>query len=281
MTFQIGDLVTRFSYNHDTIFKIIDIKEDSVILRGVHVRLLADSDIKDLKKCEDDELLNEDDDETVRSIQLFRDDDNYFYIPGIILHIDGDESYLNRSMKLYKKANILAFGIILKESEIEANITNFLKKINPNIVVITGHDAYYKKNEGTQKGKYKNSDNFIKAVKKARKYEKSPDKLIIIAGACQSNYEDIIKAGANFASSPQRVNIHALDPAIVASSISLTDKNNSIDLVGILKKTKYKTNGMGGIRTTGTMYVGYPGVKRGWFLVKKVILWKWCMNKAL
>ena len=32
-----------------------------------------------------------------------------------------------------------------------------------------------------------------------------------------NNYEDLIKAGANFASSPKRVNIHALDPAIIAS----------------------------------------------------------------
>jgi spore coat assembly protein len=263
MDFKIGDLVTRFSYNHDIIFKIINIKENCAILSGVDVRLLADSDIKDLKKCEEQLLKEEDDEEAVRNIECIKKEDNYFYIPGKILHIDGDESYLNRSMKLYKKANVLAFGIILKEDEIEKSVINFLNKINPDILVITGHDAYYKKNEGTEKSKYKNSDNFIKAVKVARKYEKSHDKLIIIAGACQSNYEDIIKAGANFASSPERVNIHALDPAIVASSISLTDKNESLDLVGILEKTKYKTSGMGGIRTTGTMYIGYPLVKKG------------------
>ena len=49
-----------------------------------------------------------------------------------------------------------------------------------------------------------------------------------------NKYEDIIKA-VLLASSPERVNIHALDPAIVASSISLTDKNESLDLVGILE----------------------------------------------
>ena len=72
------------------------------------------------------------------------------------------------------------------------------------------------------------------------------------------NYEDLIKAGANFASSPKRVNIHALDPAIVASSISLSDKGKPIDLIGILDKTKYGASGIGGIITNGTMYVGYP-----------------------
>ena len=92
----------------------------------------------------------------------------------------------------------------------------------------------------------------------ARKYEKSHDKLIIVAGACQSNYEEIIKAGANFASSPKRINIHALDPAIIASSISLSLKNKPIDLLNILSKTKYGPDGIGGLVTTGTMYVGYP-----------------------
>ena len=105
---------------------------------------------------------------------------------------------------------------------------------------------------------YKNTKNFINAVVNARKYEKSQDKLIIIAGACQSNYEALIKAGANFASSPKRINIHALDPAIVASSLALSDKNKSIDLIEILEKTKYGSEGIGGIITNGTMYVGYP-----------------------
>ena len=62
------------------------------------------------------------------------------------------------------------------------------------------------------------------------KYEKSHDKLVIIAGACQSNYEELIKAGANFASSPKRVNIHCLDPAIIALFIATTERSKEIDL---------------------------------------------------
>ena len=92
----------------------------------------------------------------------------------------------------------------------------------------------------------------------ARKYEKSHDKLIIMAGACQSNYEELIRAGANFASSPKRINIHALDPAIIASSIALSDRNKSIDLIHLIDRTKYGKDGIGGIITNGTMYVGYP-----------------------
>ena len=134
-----------------------------------------------------------------------------------------------------------------------------LERIKPDILVITGHDAYYNKDgDYTNMSNYKNSDNFIQAVKVARSYEKDHDKLIVIAGACQSNYEELIKAGSNFASSPKRINIHALDPAIIAVSVSLSSKNKDIDLIKILGKTKYGTDGMGGIITNGTMYIGYP-----------------------
>ena len=99
---------------------------------------------------------------------------------------------------------------------------------------------------------------FRDAIKEARKYEKSHEKLIIIAGGCQSDYEALIKAGANFASSPKRVNIHALDPAIVAAKMSLSNIANDIDIKNILENTKYGSQGIGGIITKGTMHVGYP-----------------------
>ena len=159
-------------------------------------------------------------------------------------------------MKFYKKNKIKAYGVYSLESELASNIRSYLDRYNPDIVVITGHDAMYKKRRSS--GEYKNTDNFIKAVQEARRYEKSHEKLLIIAGACQSNYEELIRAGANFASSPKRINIHALDPAIVASSLSFSDKNNNIELISILEKTKYGVEGMGGIITKGTMYTGYP-----------------------
>ena len=161
-------------------------------------------------------------------------------------------------LKFYKESNILAYGIYSKESELPKNIRKYLDDINPDILVITGHDAYYKKQDINNLNSYKNSYNFVNSVKEARKYEKSHEKLIIIAGACQSDYEELIRAGANFASSPKRINIHALDPAIVASSIGLSDRSDDIDLLGILEKTKYGKDGIGGIKTKGTMYIGYP-----------------------
>ena len=178
----------------------------------------------------------------------------YFYLPGKILHIDGDKEYLDRCMNFYENMNVKANGLCLNEEDIADRIGDLIIEFKPDIVVITGHDSYNSRKDSN----YQNTDNFINAVLSARRYEKSQDKLLIIAGACQSNYEELIRAGANFASSPKRVNIHALDPAIVAVSLALSDRNKSIDLIDILKKTKYGSDGIGGIITNGTMYVGYP-----------------------
>ncbi len=254
MDFEIGDLVTRNSHNNDLIFIITDVIDDIYYLKGVNIRLIADAEKEDLKLYEDGDI--EEEQEFLDRIKPTNDLDrsDYFYLPGKILHIDGDKEYLDRCLKYYEEANIWAMGINETEENIPFKIRELLEEYRPNIVIITGHDAYYK----NRNGEYKNSDNFVNAVKEARKYEKEHDKLIIIAGACQSNYEELIRAGANFASSPKRINIHALDPAIIATKISLTDVNKEIDVKAILKETKYGESGIGGIITKGTMYVGYP-----------------------
>ena len=65
--------------------------------------------------------------------------------PSDILHIDGDDSYLDRCMKLYNELGIKANGISLKEHFISSKIVSLIKEYRPDIVVITGHDAYYSK----------------------------------------------------------------------------------------------------------------------------------------
>lgn len=249
-----GDYVTRNSYGNDTVFRVVNIKDGIYYLKGVEVRLVADAEVLDLRK---EENIHEDD--VIDDIDLL--DDNldrgeFFYLPAKALHIDSDEEYLARCLKFYKRNGIMAVGKKINEKNVYEQLPMLLKEFRPDIVVITGHDAYYRKRRDGSK--YKNTDNFIKAVKEARKVEKSHEKLIIIAGACQSDYEELIKAGANFASSPKRINIHALDPAIVAASVSFADKRNDIDLIKILNNTKYGAEGMGGIITKGTMYVGFP-----------------------
>lgn len=258
MDYNIGDLVTRNSYGNDVIFKIIEIG-DNVKLKGVNIRLIADAELEDLKKYNHEDIENEKSflDRIETKVDLNRDD--YFYLPGKILHIDSDSEYLNRCLDYYKKMNLWAMGINEKEDNISSHIKEWLNEYKPNILVITGHDAYYKKKGSIDDiNAYKSSEYFVDAVKKAREYENSHEKLIIIAGACSSFYEELIRAGANFASSPKRINIHALDPAIIASKLSLSDINKDIDLKTILEKTKYGKDGIGGIITKGTMYVGYP-----------------------
>jgi len=255
--YKIGDLVTRKSYNNDIIFRIENIIDDNYILKGVNIRLWADSEEDDLKRCNDNFNIGEDENFSLDFNNFISiDRSEYFYLPGKILHIDSDRDYLDRCMSFYKKNKVKAYGICEDENLVSDKIYDYLSKYQPDILVITGHDAYFRKRK--QNEKYKNTQNFINAVKEARKYEKSHDKLIIIAGACQSDYEELIKAGANFASSPKRINIHALDPAVIASSVSFSDRREDIDLIKILNQTKYGTEGMGGIITKGTMYVGYP-----------------------
>ena len=254
---KIGDIVTRKSHNNDLVFEIVDISSNIVFLRGVNIRLEADALIDDLVIYNGD--FKEEKEFEERLIPPFLNRDDYFYLPGKILHIDSDKDYLKRCLNYYEKMNIMALGIKEKEENIKLYIRDWINEYNPNIVVITGHDAYYKKKGNIDDiNAYKNSINFIDAIKEARKIEKSHDKLIIIAGACQSDYEELIKAGANFASSPKRVNIHALDPAIIASKMSLSEVSKDIDLKSILESTKYGSNGMGGVKTKGTMYIGYP-----------------------
>lgn len=257
MDIKIGSFVTRKSYNHDIIFKVLNIKDNICYLKGQNIRLYADSPIEDLiiseitKNTDNFEVALEND----RSL----DRNEYFYMPAKILHLDGDEDYLNRCLNYYRSHNLKAYGKVVSEQELPQKIMKYLSDYNPDIVIITGHDAYYKK-KGSKSdlNNYRNSKYFCESVKKARKYEKDHDKLVIIAGACQSDYEELIKSGANYASSPKRVNIHALDPAIIASTIALTSKMETINLIELLNKTKYGSDGMGGVVGNGLMYVGYP-----------------------
>ena len=245
--FEIGDYVSRNKYNNDCLFKIIDIKNNIYYLSGVNIRLLVTANESDLKK-EDD--IREQDDITLERKE-YKDD--YFYLTPTILHIDSSEDYLKRCLKLYKNNKLNAYGIKCLEKDIPSNINKFLNDIKPDIVVITGHDYFSKKNNT-----YQNSENYIKSVKIARNYEKSTEKLKIIAGACQSDFEGLIKSGANFASSPKKVNIHALDPAIIAIKLALTESTSKIDLIEVLNETKCGPKGMGGIECNGSMFVGYP-----------------------
>lgn len=243
---RVGDYVTRRKYNNDILFKVEKILDNKVILSGVDLRLYADSNIDDLIL----RPINKKKEEIRKTKELESDS---FYIPGTILHIDSDDNYIEKCSNYYKKHNIKFNTYNIEEKDQPLKIINLIKKHNPSIVVLTGHDAFYKKNNT-----YKNSKYYIESVKRIREYSKD---IIIIAGACQSDYLSLIKNGSSFASSPKHINIHALDPSIIATNISLIDNNEVINIKEILNKTNYGPDGMGGTIIKGTMKTIYPRIK--------------------
>ena len=94
---------------------------------------------------------------------------------------------------------------------------------------------------------YRNSSYFIKAVEEARK-NNTRDDLVIFAGACQSYYEGIMMAGANFASSPARILIDFMDPIIVAEKIAVTDEKRFVTIKDIENELR---DGQRGVSGTG------------------------------
>ncbi len=84
-----GDYVTRNSYQNDTIFKVINIKGDICYLKGVDVRLYADSILDDLVLTKKPDKV----DDGISEVQIDEESmmrGDFFYLPGKVLHIDGD-----------------------------------------------------------------------------------------------------------------------------------------------------------------------------------------------
>ena len=85
----------------------------------------------------------------------------------------------------------------------------------------------------------------------ARRWGKSSDKLVIFAGACQSFYEGILSAGADFASSPGRILIDFVDPLIVAEKIAVTENYKFVTSMEIAREIKEGSRGVSGIGARG------------------------------
>ena len=84
------------------------------------------------------------------------------------------------------------------------------------------------------------------------------DQLVIFAGACQSDFERILQSGANFASSPKRINIHVLDPVYIAEKVAYTSVRETVNVFELAKNTITGIDGLGGVETFGTFRLGLP-----------------------
>ncbi len=249
--FKVNDCVSRTSYNHDIIFKIIMIDNDVATLEGYEKRLVANAPLADLVFVNVDKI-NEAIEQTNDRIKGIKKLSRYkLHMTGKILHIDADKDYLEKCLKLYEELSLPAYGVHLNESSIKTHILELIEQLDPDIVILTGHDSYNKKGL-KDLNNYRNTTDYVEAVKKIRKHY-SKDHVFVFAGACQSNFEAIMASGANFASSPKRVNIDAYDPAIVAIKASTTPFNQIIDIEEIKDILDSKKNGISGVESYGKM----------------------------
>nr|WP_211171216.1 sporulation peptidase YabG [Bacillus sp. DNRA2] len=285
VTIKMMDIVGRKSYHCDILFRVIDLRQVSgkknAVLYGEDFRLIADAPYEDLIKINPAELRKKS--QEFRSLEqqsyeLFRQDVslikekqefaatdgfskdiNIFQVPGKVLHIDGDPAYLKKCMLVYEKVGVPVYGVHCNEKEMPLKVGQLLDIYRPDILVITGHDSYSKsKGKMADINAYRHSIHFMQTVIEARKKVPHLDQLVIFAGACQSHFESLIKAGANFASSPSRVNIHALDPVYIVAKISFTPFMERINVWDVLRNTLTGEKGLGGIETKGVLRTGMP-----------------------
>ncbi|MGB9792644.1 MAG: sporulation peptidase YabG [Thermacetogeniaceae bacterium] len=284
---RVGDVVSRRSYGGDILFRIEGITKEGgkavAHLRGLFTRLCADAPLEDLEKKGIHEV-NRSKREFVRkqaeSIQrvLRRQarsrqaaalragggDDglNFFELPGRVLHLEGDREYRDHCLHAYLQLGVPCRVIHVPEKEQAAVVYRYLRQESPDILVLTGHDGLLKEARDYRRPEsYRTSRHFVEAVRRAREYESDRDKLVIIAGGCQSCYEALIEAGANFASSPERVMIHVLDPVFIAERIAFTSIYEKLPLTELLESAVTGIKGMGGIQTRGKFRLGLPRSK--------------------
>ncbi|WP_256762254.1 sporulation peptidase YabG [Cohnella sp. WQ 127256] len=278
-----GDLVVRKSYGGDVLFWVSAFAAHQAVLRGMDYRLLADAPIDDLQTVRNPDELGETRKARIKaneSLRRMSEERNrqaahagftsalgergqpFFEMPGKVLHLDGDANYLKKSMQVYNQLKVPAEGVHCHESQMPQILHRMLPQFQPDIVVITGHDGVLKQREDLQQlSSYKNSLNFVQAVNVARDYERNLDSLVVVAGACQSHFEALLQAGANFASSPGRIMIHALDPVYVAVRASFTPFRDTINITDVIAHTISGRQGVGGIETMGRYRIGVPNLK--------------------
>ncbi|MGI9860974.1 sporulation peptidase YabG [Moorella naiadis] len=289
-----GDIVARKSYQKDIFFKvkaltITDAGTTTAILRGLDVRLVADAPIEDLELQPAEEVLRYRHDDiqrhngcirrilqrraAERAALLTRGEEitikekpadkealgDFFEVPGRVLHLDGDEEYLDKCLHAYEQLKVPAHGIYLPEDQQAGKVKELLQDHTPDILVLTGHDGLVReKKDFGDLDSYRHSKHFVAAVKAARVVRPGHDDLVIFAGACQSHYEALLKAGATFASSPLRVLIHAYDPVFIVERVAYTSIEKTMAPAEIIKDTITGTEGVGGVEIKGKLRLGYP-----------------------
>lgn len=255
-----GDIVGRISYKKDIIFivdRIIKLNNSTqiAILKGLTMRIKADSPVEDLEiidkrivKSSEQNIENRILMHISKYTKRFKKSLNY----GKVLHLDGDSRYSQKSIRYYRDMGINAIVKNISETRQPFVIKGLLNKFRPDVLVITGHDGMIKRGTGFNDiYNYRHSAYFVKTVLHAREWEKYSNNLAIFAGACQSYYEALIQAGANFASSPARILIDFVDPLIVAENIAITERNKFVTIKNFENELRDGQKGISGIGCFG------------------------------
>lgn len=264
-----GDIVGRKSYNKDILFIVDRIIKTSngkaiAMLKGLNIRIQADSYIDDLELI-DKKIIQESErkldkkfearlqryETQLQNLDGLKRSNKVIYT-GKILHLDGDKRYSEKSNLFYRKIGLKAVVKNVPESRQASVVSNLMDRYKPDILVITGHDGMIKSGTGYNDiYNYRNSKYFINAVKQARENKNIKKDLVIFAGACQSFYEELINAGANFASSPARILIDFMDPLIVAERVATTDYDKYLTIKDIENELRDGQRGVNGIGAIG------------------------------
>lgn len=148
-----GDIVGRISYGKDILFyvdRIIKEKKHGkayAILKGIQYRIEADAPLEDLEKIEKEQINTE-----KRGIEnkikkrlntvgkeLFSKGraSNNKITNALILHLDGDKKYSQKSERYYNKLGLKAIVKNVPENRQPQIIGALVKKYDPDIIVIT------------------------------------------------------------------------------------------------------------------------------------------------
>ena len=181
MSIKKGDIVGRKSYDKD-IFFVVDrilksrLNNEFAILKGLNIRVLADSPIEDLEVISKQEIIDSvklSEMDIERRINKYKIDNKLIRqkrYTGKILHLDGDRKYSEKSARYYNRIGLNAIVKNIPESRQSKIVISLLNKFNPDILIVTGHDAMLK--NGTNYNNiynYRNSRAFYKYSKRSKK----------------------------------------------------------------------------------------------------------------
>lgn len=154
MEIKRGDIVGRISYGKDILFRvdrIIKIKSTGrayAILKGVQYRIEADAPIEDLEKIEREQVETEKrgiESKIKKRVSLVTKElfeknrlaNINKMTNAVILHLDGDRKYTQKSERYYRKLGLNAIVKNIPEKRQPQVVGELVRRYNPDILVIT------------------------------------------------------------------------------------------------------------------------------------------------